>query len=194
MIDYLFPLAAYLIGSVTTAIHVSRLLGLQDPRKVGSGNPGATNVLRYGGKKAAILTLLGDILKGVIPVVAARVYGVEPAMLAAVMLLAFIGHLYPVFHGFRGGKGVATAFGVLAALNVWVGLALVATWLVIAVLFRSPSAAAVAAAVSAPLYVWWLVGGTPFVAVTLVMALLLLWRHRSNVRNLLAGTEGKIGS
>jgi glycerol-3-phosphate acyltransferase PlsY len=194
MIDYLFPLAAYLIGSVTTAIHVSRLLGLQDPRKVGSGNPGATNVLRYGGKKAAILTLLGDILKGVIPVVAARVYGVEPAMLAAVMLLAFIGHLYPVFHGFRGGKGVATAFGVLAALNVWVGLALVATWLVIAVLFRYSSAAAVAAAVSAPLYVWWLVGGTPFVAVTLVMALLLLWRHRSNVRNLLAGTEGKIGS
>jgi glycerol-3-phosphate acyltransferase PlsY len=194
MIDYLFPLAAYLIGSVTTAIHVSRLLGLQDPRKVGSGNPGATNVLRYGGKKAAILTLLGDILKGVIPVLAARVYGVEPAMLAAVMLLAFIGHLYPVFHGFRGGKGVATAFGVLAALNVWVGLALVATWLVIAVLFRYSSAAAVAAAVSAPLYVWWLVGGTPFVAVTLVMALLLLWRHRSNVRNLLAGTEGKIGS
>jgi glycerol-3-phosphate acyltransferase PlsY len=194
MIDYLFPLAAYLIGSVTTAIHVSRLLGLQDPRKVGSGNPGATNVLRYGGKKAAILTLLGDILKGVIPVAAARVYGVEPAMLAAVMLLAFIGHLYPVFHGFRGGKGVATAFGVLAALNVWVGLALVATWLVIAVLFRYSSAAAVAAAVSAPLYVWWLVGGTPFVVVTLVMALLLLWRHRSNVRNLLAGTEGKIGS
>jgi glycerol-3-phosphate acyltransferase PlsY len=194
MIDYLFPLAAYLIGSVTTAIHVSRLLGLQDPRKVGSGNPGATNVLRYGGKKAAILTLLGDILKGVIPVLAARVYGVEPAMLAAVMLLAFIGHLYPVFHGFRGGKGVATAFGVLAALNVWVGLALVATWLVIAVLFRYSSAAAVAAAVSAPLYVWWLVGGTPFVVVTLVMALLLLWRHRSNVRNLLAGTEGKIGS
>lgn len=193
MIDYLFPLAAYLIGSVTTAIHVSRLLGLQDPRKVGSGNPGATNVLRYGGKKAAILTLLGDILKGVIPVLAARLYGVEPAILAAVMLLAFIGHLYPVFHGFRGGKGVATAFGVLAALSVWVGLALVATWLVIAVLFRYSSAAALAAAVTAPLYVWWLVGGAPFVAVTLVMALLLLWRHRSNVRNLLAGTEGKIG-
>ena len=197
MIDYLFPLAAYLIGSVSSAIHVSRLLGLQDPRKVGSGNPGATNVLRYGGKKAAILTLLGDILKGVIPVLAARAYGakygLEPAILAAVMLLAFIGHLYPVFHGFRGGKGVATAFGVLVALNAWVGLALVATWLVIAVLFRYSSAAAVAAAVTAPLYVWWLVGGTPFVAVTLVMTLLLLWRHRSNVRNLLAGTEGKIG-
>ncbi len=193
MIDYLFPLAAYLIGSVSSAIHVSRLLGLQDPRKVGSGNPGATNVLRYGGKKAAILTLLGDILKGVIPVLAARAYGVEPVMLAAVMLLAFLGHLYPVFHGFHGGKGVATAFGVLAALSAWVGLALVATWLVIAVLFRYSSAAALAAAVSAPLYVWWLVEGPPFVAVTLVMALLLLWRHRSNVRNLLAGTEGKIG-
>ncbi len=193
MIDYLFPLAAYLIGSVTTAIHVSRLLGLQDPRKVGSGNPGATNVLRYGGKKAAILTLMGDILKGVIPVLAARAYGVEPAILAAVMLMAFIGHLYPVFHGFRGGKGVATAFGVLVALNVWVGLGLVATWLAMAVLFRYSSVAAVVAAVSAPLYVWWLVGVGPFVYVTLVMALLLLWRHRSNVRNLLAGTEAKIG-
>jgi acyl phosphate:glycerol-3-phosphate acyltransferase len=193
MIDYLFPLAAYLIGSVSSAIHVSRLLGLQDPRKVGSGNPGATNVLRYGGKKAAILTLLGDILKGVIPVLAARAYGVEPAMLAAVMLLAFIGHLYPVFHGFRGGKGVATAFGVLMALNAWVGLALVATWLVIALLFRYSSVAAVATAVSAPLYVWWLVGPGPFGYVTLIMTLLLVWRHRSNVQKLLAGEEGKIG-
>lgn len=193
MIDYLFPLAAYLIGSVSSAIHVSRLLGLQDPRQVGSGNPGATNVLRYGGKKAAILTLLGDILKGVIPVVAARAYGVEPAMLAAVMLMAFIGHLYPVFHGFRGGKGVATAFGVLVALNVWVGLALVATWLAMAVLFRYSSVSAVVAALSAPLYVGWLVGIGPFFFVTLVMALLLIWRHRSNVQKFLAGTEDKIG-
>jgi glycerol-3-phosphate acyltransferase PlsY len=193
MIDYLFPIAAYLIGSVSSAIHVSRLLGLQDPRKVGSGNPGATNVLRYGGKKAAILTLLGDILKGVIPVLAARVYGVAPDMLATVMLMAFIGHLYPVFHGFRGGKGVATAFGVLVALNPWVGSALVATWLVVAVLFRYSSVSAVAAAVSAPLYVGWLEGIGPFVYVTLVMALLLIWRHRSNVRKLLAGEEDKIG-
>ena len=193
MIDYLFPLAAYLIGSISSAIHVSRLLGLQDPRKVGSGNPGATNVLRYGGKKAAILTLLGDILKGVIPVLAARAYGVEPAMLAAVMFLAFIGHLYPVFHGFRGGKGVATAFGVLVALSAWVGLALVATWLVIALVFRYSSLAAVVTSVSAPLYVWWLVGPGPFVYVTLIMTLMLVWRHRSNVQNLLAGKEGKIG-
>ena len=193
MIDYLFPLAAYLIGSVSSAIHVSRLLGLQDPRQVGSGNPGATNVLRYGGKKAAIFTLLGDILKGVLPVVAARAYGVEPAMLAVVMLMAFIGHLYPVFHGFRGGKGVATAFGVLVALNVWVGLALVATWLAMAVLFRYSSVAAVAAAASAPLYVWWQAGVGPFAYVTLVMALLLIWRHRSNVQKFLAGTEDKIG-
>ncbi len=193
MIDYLFPLAAYLIGSISSAIHVSRLMGLQDPRQVGSGNPGATNVLRYGGKKAAIFTLLGDILKGVIPVVVARAYGIDPILLAAVMLLAFIGHLYPVFHGFRGGKGVATAFGVLMALNAWVGLALVATWLVMAVVFRYSSVAAVAAAVSAPLYVGWLVGVGPFLYATLVMALLLIWRHRSNVQKLLAGTEDKIG-
>lgn len=193
MIDYLFPLAAYLIGSISSAIHVSRLMGLQDPRQVGSGNPGATNVLRYGGKKAAIFTLLGDILKGVIPVVVARAYGIGPILLAAVMLLAFIGHLYPVFHGFRGGKGVATAFGVLMALNAWVGLALVATWLVMAVVFRYSSVAAVAAAVSAPLYVGRLVGVGPFLYATLVMALLLIWRHRSNVQKLLAGTEDKIG-
>lgn len=193
MIDYLFPFAAYLIGSVSSAIHVSHVLGLQDPRKVGSGNPGATNVLRYGGKKAAILTLLGDILKGVIPVLAARAYGVEPAMLAAVMLMAFIGHLYPVFHGFRGGKGVATAFGVLVAFSPWVGLALVATWLVFALLFRYSSVAAVATSVSAPLYVWWLAGPGPFVYVTLIMTLMLVWRHRSNMQNLLAGKEGKIG-
>ena len=197
MIDYLFPLAAYLIGSVSSAIHVSRLMGLQDPRQVGSGNPGATNVLRYGGKKAAIFTLLGDILKGVIPVATARAYGakygIDPILLAAVMLLAFIGHLYPVFHGFRGGKGVATAFGVLMALNVWVGLALVATWLVMAVVFRYSSVAAVAAAVSAPLYVWWQMGVGPFLTATLIMTLLLIWRHRSNVQKLLAGTEDKIG-
>jgi acyl phosphate:glycerol-3-phosphate acyltransferase len=193
MIDYLFPLAAYFIGSVSSAIVVSRLLGLKDPRQVGSGNPGATNILRYGGKKAAIITLAGDILKGVVPVLAARLYGVEPVILALVVFMAFVGHLFPVFHGFHGGKGVATAFGVLVALNAWVGLALVVTWMSVAFLFRYSSLAGLAAAVAAPLYVGWLQGGLPFVVVTLIMAVLLVWRHRSNVQKLLAGTEGKIG-
>ena len=193
MIDYLFVLAAYLIGSVSSAIVVSRALGLQDPRKVGSGNPGATNVLRYNGKKAAIITLVGDILKGVIPVLAARAYGVEPMILGWVMLAAFLGHVFPVFHGFRGGKGVATAFGALTALNGWVGLALIVIWLLTVLAFRYSSLAGLVAALAAPPLVGWLQGGTFFIVITLVMSVLLVWRHRSNVRNLLAGTEDKIG-
>ena len=193
MIDYLFVLAAYLMGSISSAIVVSRALGLQDPRKVGSGNPGATNVLRYSGKKAAIITLAGDILKGALPVLAARAYGVEPMVLAWVMLAAFLGHVFPVFHGFRGGKGVATAFGALSALNGWVGLALVVIWLLTALAFRYSSLAGLVAALAAPLLVGWLQGGTFFIVITLAMTALLVWRHRSNVRNLLAGTEDKIG-
>ncbi len=193
MIDYLFVFAAYLMGSISSAIVVSRALGLQDPRKVGSGNPGATNVLRYSGKKAAIITLAGDILKGALPVLAARAYGVEPMVLAWVMLAAFLGHVFPVFHGFRGGKGVATAFGALSALNGWVGLALVVIWLLTALAFRYSSLAGLVAALAAPLLVGWLQGGTFFIVITLAMTALLVWRHRSNVRNLLAGTEDKIG-
>jgi glycerol-3-phosphate acyltransferase PlsY len=193
MIDYLLPLAAYFIGSVSSAIVVSRLLGLQDPRKTGSGNPGATNVLRYGGKKAAIITLAGDILKGVIPVLAGHALHVSATVLALTMLLAFLGHLFPVFHGFRGGKGVATAFGALVALNGWVGLALVATWLVMAFLFRYSSLAGLTAAAAAPVYVWWLETDPVFLVATLPMALLLFWRHRSNIHKLIAGTETRIG-
>ena len=193
MIDYLFVLAAYLMGSVSSAIVVSRALGLQDPRKVGSGNPGATNVLRHSGKKAAIITLVGDILKGVLPLLAARAYGVEPTILAWVMLAAFLGHVFPVFHGFRGGKGVATAFGALSALNGWVGLALVIIWLLTVLAFRYSSLGALVAALAAPPLVGWLQGGTFFIVITLVMSVLLVWRHRSNVRNILAGTEDKLG-
>lgn len=193
MIDYLFVIAAYLLGSVSSAIVVSRALGLQDPRKVGSGNPGATNVLRYNGKKAAIITLVGDILKGVLPVLAARAYGVEPMILGAVMLAAFLGHLFPVFHGFRGGKGVATAFGALIALNAGVGLTLVVIWLLMVLAFRYSSLAGLVAALTAPWLVWRFQGDIFFVYTTLVMIMLVVWRHRSNVRNLLAGTEDKIG-
>jgi len=190
---YLLPLAAYLFGSISTAVVVARAMGLQDPRQVGSGNPGATNILRYGGKLAAILTLVGDILKGVIPVVLARLLTDDPMILAATVFMAFVGHLFPVFFGFQGGKGVATALGVWLALNPWVGLALVATWLVTAFVFRYSSLAALAASVAAPFYVAWLSPGLPYVVVMSAMSGLLIFRHRSNIRNLLAGTETKIG-
>ena len=193
MIAYLLPVLAYLLGSVSSAIVVTRLLGLADPRQIGSGNPGATNVLRYGGKKAAILTLLGDILKGVVPVLIARAFEVPSIMLALTVLAAFLGHLFPVFHHFKGGKGVATAFGVLAAMNGWVGLALVVSWLVMAAATRYSSLSAIAVALLAPFYVWWFTHTPALILVTVIMALLLLWRHRRNIENLLAGRETKIG-
>jgi glycerol-3-phosphate acyltransferase PlsY len=193
MMLYLLPLAAYLFGSISTAVVVAKAMGLPDPRQIGSGNPGATNILRYGGKLAAILTLLGDILKGVIPVAGARLLTDDPMILAATVFMAFIGHLFPVFFGFKGGKGVATALGVWLALNPWVGLALIATWLVTAIVFRYSSLAALAVSVAAPFYVAWLSPGLPYVAVMSTMSGLLIFRHRSNIRSLLAGTETKIG-
>jgi len=193
MSTYLLPVFAYLLGSVSSAIAIARLFGLKDPREVGSGNPGATNILRYGGKKAAILTLLGDMLKGAVPVLLAHTLGADSVILALTMLAAFLGHVFPVFHGFKGGKGVATAFGALVAMNGWVGLALVGSWLVVAVATRYSSLSAITVAVLAPVYVWWFVHEPALVLATGIMALLLLWRHRSNIRKLLAGTETKIG-
>ena len=190
---YLLSVFGYLIGSVSSAIVVSHILRLPDPRTSGSGNPGATNVLRLGGKKAAAITLAGDIVKGVIPVLIARALTDDARIIAAVMLAAFLGHLFPVFFKFRGGKGVATAFGALAAANGWLALALVATWAATAALTRYSSLSAITVAVLAPLYVWLLLPAAPYVAATVTMTLMLLWRHRSNIRNLLAGTEGKIG-
>ncbi len=193
MTAYLLPVFAYLLGSVSSAIVIARLFGLKDPREVGSGNPGATNILRYGGKKAAILTLLGDVLKGVVPVLLAHVLGVASVFLALTVLAVFLGHVFPVFHGFKGGKGVATAFGALVALNGWVGLALVGSWLVMAVTTRYSSLSAITVSVLAPVYVWWFVREPELIVATVVMASLLLWRHRSNMQKLLAGTETKIG-
>lgn len=183
----------YLLGSVSTAIVVCRLLGLPDPRSQGSGNPGATNVLRLGGKQAAAVTLLGDLLKGLLPVLLARVLGLAPTVLALTALAAFLGHLYPLFFGFRGGKGVATAFGTLLGLNPWTALAALATWLVMAALFRISSLAALTACVLTPLYLWWLQAPSAYVLALAVMAILLLWRHRGNIQRLLAGTESRIG-
>jgi acyl phosphate:glycerol-3-phosphate acyltransferase len=190
---YLLPVLAYLLGSVSSAIVIARIFGLKDPREVGSGNPGATNILRYGGKKAAALTLLGDVLKGVVPVLVARALTVEPPVLALVMLAVFVGHVFPVFHGFKGGKGVATAFGALIALNLWVGLLLIASWMLMAFVTRYSSLSAITVSVLAPFYVWWLTQSGVLIAATAVMSLLLLWRHRGNIQKLIAGTETKIG-
>ena len=184
-------LGAYLLGSVSFAIVVSRVMALPDPRSYGSGNPGATNVLRTGKKAPAALTLLGDGGKGWLAVWLGGLLANEPALCG---LAAFLGHLYPVFHRFKGGKGVATAAGVLLGLNLWIGLATIATWAIIAAFLRYVSLASVVAAVFAPVYTWWLFGWRQeMLVVVTIMGLLLIWRHRANIRRLLAGTEPRIG-
>lgn len=188
----LIPLA-YLMGSVSSAVIISRIMGLPDPREEGSKNPGATNVLRLGGKKAAILTLVGDMAKGLIPVVIALALAAPFDVVALVGLAAFLGHLYPVFFGFKGGKGVATALGVLAGFSWQIGLSLVATWLLTAWISRISSLSALVTALLAPLYVWfWLKLPIP-VAAAAVMSVLLFWRHRINIERLLRGEESRIG-
>lgn len=192
MVELFLVIGGYLFGSVSSAIITCRVLGLPDPRSQGSGNPGATNVLRIGGKKAAAITLLGDMLKGLIPVLAAKLLGAEMAVQAATAVAAFLGHLYPLFFGFQGGKGVATLLGVLLGIYWPVGMLTIATWLVIAKLFNISSLAALLSILVTPLYVWWLIPDTTLIIALLAMAALLFWRHRSNIKNLLEGTEGKI--
>ena len=199
--ELLYPvlatIVAYLIGSLSFAVIVSRVMGLNDPRTYGSGNPGATNVLRSGNKAAALLTLLLDALKGFVPVIlvdqfGAR-FGLGEGTTALVALAAFLGHLWPVFFRFQGGKGVATAAGVLLGIEPLLGLATLATWLIVAAFFRYASLASIIAAVFAPFFqllIWG--GGAKAIAIT-VMGLLLLWRHSANIQKLLKGTESKIG-
>ena len=191
---YLLILFAYLLGSIATAIVTCKLMGLPDPRTQGSNNPGATNVLRFGGKKAAAITLLGDGLKGVIPVVLARfVFGIEDyTWLILIGIAAFLGHLYPVFYGFKGGKGVATAIGVFLGVNLWVGLAFVTTWLIMAKGFKISSLAALIATALSPLYFWMITGHAQLTLGVGVIAVLIFWRHRSNIQKLLDGSEDKI--
>jgi glycerol-3-phosphate acyltransferase PlsY len=189
---WLLPILAYLIGSISSAVVVSRLLGMPDPRTVGSGNPGATNILRQGSKAAAAATLLGDALKGVMPVVLARLLTADPLVLSLVALAAFVGHLFPVFFGFQGGKGVATMLGVNWALSPWLGLAVTLTWLLTAAAFRYSSLAALAATLLLPVYAWYFLRAPPYLYMSLAIATLLIWRHRRNIRNLLAGKEDKI--
>ncbi|WP_372528789.1 glycerol-3-phosphate 1-O-acyltransferase PlsY [Piscinibacter sp.] len=190
-------LAAYLIGSLSFAVIVSRLMGLSDPRSYGSGNPGATNVLRSGNKAAAVVTLLLDALKGFIPVLLVNQfggrYGMGDGTIALVGIAAFVGHLWPVFFHFKGGKGVATAAGVLLAINPWLGLATLATWIIIAFFFRYSSLAAIVAAVFAPFYQLLIWGGGPIAGAVALMGLLLVWRHTANIQKLLKGTESKLG-
>ena len=193
MLYLITPLAAYLLGSVSSAILISRLLGLPDPRTEGSRNPGATNVLRLGSKPGAVLTLAGDIAKGVLPVLATRWILDEPVLLTLAALGAFLGHLFPVYFRFEGGKGVATALGVLAAIDWLLASILIATWLVVAAVFRYSSLAALVTAAAAPVYLFWLTGEPVFVALGVVLAALLFFRHSENIRRLLCGNESKIG-
>lgn len=198
MLTIVFVIAAYLIGSISFAVLMSKAFGLADPRTYGSGNPGATNVLRSGKKAAAVLTLLGDAAKGWVAVFAAIKLASHDGngllMVSMVSLAVFLGHVFPVFLRFKGGKGVATALGVLLALSGWLGLAVLATWLLVAAVFRYSSLAALVAAVGAPVYAMVLILRPELVFAVAIMSMLLIWRHKGNIQNLLTGKESKIGA
>ena len=201
-LDILLIPLAYLIGSISFAVVVSKCMSLPDPHSYGSGNPGATNVLRTGNKLAAALTFLGDALKGYFAVMLARVLLGDQSLttslgswvLCGVALAVFLGHLFPIFHGFKGGKGVATACGILFGVNAILGIATLGTWMIVAVFLRYSSLAALAAAVFGPIYFVFLFGFQPMGIALLIVCSLLIWRHRSNIQNLLNGTESRIGS
>ena len=195
MLTIAFVVVAYLLGSVSFAVLMSKAFALPDPRTYGSQNPGATNVLRSGKKAAAALTLLGDAAKGTVAVLLAQHFAPENyALIATVALAVFMGHLFPIFLRFKGGKGVATALGVLLAINPWLGLASLATWVLVAVVFRLSSLSALIAALATPAYAFLFGLTREYLLVAIVLSLLLIWRHKGNIQNLLAGKESKIGS
>lgn len=189
-LTFFLIILGYLFGSVTSAIIVARLMNLPDPRTQGSGNPGSTNMLRLGNRSAAFFTLLGDILKGFIPVILARTLNVSAFDQGLIAIAAFLGHLYPIFFRFQGGKGVATALGVLIALAPSLAFSAASTWIIIFITTRISSLAALAATICTPIYAWWFVQLPIFYAV-LVMAFFLIWRHRSNISNLFTRREMK---
>jgi glycerol-3-phosphate acyltransferase PlsY len=201
-LDLLLIPAAYLIGSISFAVVVSKCMRLPDPHSYGSGNPGATNVLRTGNKLAAVLTLIGDALKGYFAVMLARLLLGDESLtstlsswwLCGVVIAVFLGHLFPIFHGFKGGKGVATACGILFGINWILGLATLGTWIIVATFMRYSSLAALAAAVFGPIYFVFLFGFQPMAIALVLVCSLLIWRHRSNITNLMNGTESRIGS
>ena len=190
----LLVFAGYLTGSVSTAIITCKLMGLKDPRSSGSNNPGATNVLRIGGKKAAIITLIGDMLKGLLPVLVVRLFNVDDIIIALVAVGAFLGHLFPLFFKFKGGKGVATFFGALIGINWQVGLAALVTWLLIAYLFKYSSLSSLLTALFSIAYIWFFSGSMVLVSACLIMSSLLIWRHAENIKRLVNGEENKIGN
>jgi len=192
MIDIVFIVTAYLLGSISSAIIVCRLMGLPDPRSQGSNNPGATNVLRIGGKKPAAITLFGDTLKGFIPVLVANLMEAEGNTLAAVAMAVFLGHLYPIFFRFQGGKGVATALGVQFGLSWMIGGAVAAVWLFMAYVIKISSLSALVSMALAPVIIWLVTDSTILTIMSVVMTILLFWRHRSNIQKLITGDEGKI--
>lgn len=192
IVDILLIVGAYLLGSVSSAIIVCRILGLPDPRTQGSNNPGATNVLRIGGKKAAGITLLGDSLKGVVPMLIGHLLGADPDVLAATGFAAFVGHLYPVFFGFQGGKGVATALGVQLGLYWPIGLSIGAIWLFVAKVLKISSLSALVSMALAPVVVWIFWPQPVLVVTQVIISLILFWRHRRNIQDLLAGKEDKL--
>ncbi len=192
MINLLLPALAYLLGSLSSAVLLCRIMRLPDPRSTGSHNPGATNVLRLGGKKAAIIVLIGDVLKGLVPILVAKTLSDQVITVSLVGIAAFLGHLYPLFFQFKGGKGVATAAGVFIGLSgTLIGL-LLGIWIIIAMIFRYSSLAALVCAALAPFLVLWLLSENAYFLLSVGIAVLLFWRHRENISRLLAGTESKI--
>ena len=193
MFEFLIIPAAYLMGSISSAIIVCHIMGLPDPRTEGSNNPGATNVLRIGGKKAAAITLFGDMLKGLIPVACVHLFSDSAQLFALTAMAAFLGHLYPVFFGFKGGKGVATALGVQLGIHWLLGLSVAAIWLFMAKGLKISSLAALVSMALAPVIIWLVWPSPELLVMQIIMTILLFWRHRSNIQNLISGEESKIG-
>lgn len=190
----LFATLAYLFGSISTAIVTCKLMGLPDPRTVGSNNPGATNVLRHGGKKAAAITLLGDMLKGLVPVLLVLQFQSDDLTVAIVGMCALLGHIFPLYYGFKGGKGVATFYGVILGTNWLVGIIALAIWLSMAYLFKISSLSAMVSIFFTPIIIWYFSHSAELTGFVILMALLIFWRHRSNIRSLMTGAEDKIGT
>ena len=193
LVDLLLIIIAYLLGSLSAAVLVCNLLGLSDPRSGGSGNPGTTNVMRLHGKKAAFLTLSGDILKGIIPVLLAKVISNSEIIIALSGLAAFLGHIFPIYFRFKGGKGVATLIGILFATHWLLGAAYVLTWVLTAYIFRYSSLAALTAAILTPLYAYFSGQETQYIISLIIIMIILLWRHKPNIINLIKKKEDKIG-
>ena len=190
----IFSVFAYLLGSISSAIITCKLMGLQDPRTTGSRNPGATNVLRLGGKKAAIITLFGDMLKGLVPVLIATQFGVDNMTLALVGFFAFLGHIFPLYYGFKGGKGVATYFGVILGINWQVGLIALLIWLIVALLLKISSLSALVSMFLTPFVIWNFTHSIELTTAVIVMSMIAFWRHTSNILALVSGKEEKIKS